>query len=74
MFADEVAPAPGGYRTPPCSLDAECGAGAQCISSGVKGGICMHRCSEAGDCREGYACMLHGRDLNDDRVCLWLVE
>lgn len=74
MFADHIAPAPGGYCTQWCSLDSECGELAQCISAGVTGGLCMARCREDGDCREGYMCLLHLRDLNDDRVCRLVPE
>jgi hypothetical protein len=63
--------APGGYCTLKCSLDAECGAAAQCIARGLQGGLCLQRCADKADCREGYGCELHGRDLSDvDRVCV----
>jgi hypothetical protein len=69
--ANEEIPAPGGYCTQVCSLDAECGANAQCIAAGVKGGMCLGRCNSDTDCRKGYRCALHGRDLSDtDSVCI----
>jgi hypothetical protein len=69
--ANEIVPAPGGYCTQPCSLDAECGEGAQCISRGAMGGMCLGRCQTQTGCREGYVCMAHGRDLNEsDQVCI----
>jgi hypothetical protein len=66
----EEVEAPGGYCTQACSLDAECGAHAQCIAAGSRGGMCLGRCDVDADCREGYRCISHGRDLVDeDRVC-----
>jgi hypothetical protein len=63
--------APGGYCTLPCSLDAECGAGAQCISHGVQGGMCLATCADKSDCRAGYDCIAHGRDLDPNaKVCV----
>lgn len=73
-FAEQVAPAPGGYCTQHCSLDSDCGEGAQCITTGPKGGMCMRRCREDSDCRDGYWCLLHVRDLTDDRVCAVKVQ
>jgi hypothetical protein len=68
--ADDFA-APGGYCTQACSLDAQCGAGAQCISRGFSGGTCLGSCATASDCRAGYLCWAHGRDHNEtDRVCI----
>lgn len=67
----EVGPAPGGYCTQECSVDAECGASGQCISRGAQGGMCLRRCELPSDCRAGYSCIPHGRDLNlTDRVCM----
>jgi hypothetical protein len=69
--AYEPVPAPGGYCTQDCSLDDQCGAGAQCISHGVMGGMCLATCNEAMDCREGYECVAHGRANNlHERVCV----
>lgn len=65
----ESVPAPGGYCSQECSLDRECGAGAQCISRGPEGGLCLRSCDADGDCREGYTCTIHGRDNGDDKVC-----
>ena len=63
--------APGGYCTLKCSLDAQCGANAQCISRGTQGGLCLQKCVDVADCREGYGCELHGRDLSfEDKVCV----
>jgi hypothetical protein len=63
--------APGGYCTQPCSLDAECGAGAQCISHGLEGGMCLATCTTNDDCRTGYTCIVHGRDHSStDSVCI----
>jgi hypothetical protein len=63
--------APGGYCTLKCSLDGECGAGAQCISRGLQGGLCLKSCADKPDCREGYGCEVHGRDLDaNDKVCV----
>jgi hypothetical protein len=68
--ATEDVEAPGGYCTQACSLDAECGAHAQCIAAGSRGGMCLGRCDVDADCRDGYRCISHGRDLIDeDRVC-----
>jgi hypothetical protein len=63
--------APGGYCTQDCSLDVECGAGAQCISHGFEGGMCLASCTTNDDCRDGYTCVAHGRDRNSvDSVCI----
>jgi hypothetical protein len=68
--ADE-ADAPNGYCTQSCSLDRDCGEGAQCISRGAQGALCFARCVDASDCREGYACVAHGRSNDDsERVCV----
>jgi hypothetical protein len=66
----EIAPAPGGYCTQPCSLDEECGAGAQCVNVNTRGGLCFASCSEAAPCRDGYTCLAHLRDDNDASVCV----
>jgi hypothetical protein len=66
----EVVPAPGGYCTQECTLDADCGAGAQCISHGMHGGMCLGACVEGTDCRAGYECIAHLRDGDPEaRVC-----
>jgi hypothetical protein len=63
--------APGNYCTQPCALDAECGAGAQCIDYGTHGGICLASCSANAPCRSGYTCFAHLRDGDPEaRVCL----
>ena len=73
--AYESVPAPGGYCTQQCSLDSQCGAGAQCISRGVQGGMCLATCNEAADCREGYWCITHGRaNRFDEKVCVVPLE
>lgn len=70
LSAYELVPAPGGYCTQRCSRDSECGAGAQCISSGPRGGMCLGNCREMSDCREGYTCIPHGRDLDETaKIC-----
>jgi hypothetical protein len=61
--------APGGYCTQDCSLDAECGAGGQCVSHGVEGGMCLALCTEKSQCRDGYDCLFHGRDAVS-KVCV----
>ena len=58
----EAYPAPGGYCTQPCSFDADCGAGAQCVSHSTHGALCFASCSEAQPCRTGYTCLAHLRD------------
>jgi hypothetical protein len=69
--AYENVAAPGGYCTVKCSLDAECGANAQCIARPLQGGLCLKKCTDKADCREGYGCEVHGRDLSDeDKVCV----
>jgi hypothetical protein len=69
--AYEPVPAPGGYCSQECSLDEQCGKGAQCISRGVMGGMCLVTCEEREDCREGYQCIAHGRANNDhEKVCV----
>jgi hypothetical protein len=70
-FSDsEVAPAPGGYCTQRCALDDECGAGAECVNTNTRGGLCMASCSNATPCRDGYTCLAHLRDGPDAKVCV----
>jgi hypothetical protein len=69
--AYEPVAAPDGYCTQECSLDDQCGAGAQCISRGVMGGMCLATCNQRSDCREGYECVAHGRaNRFDEQVCV----
>ncbi len=67
---DGTSPTPGGYCTQVCSRDEECGADGQCIWQGTTGGLCMGVCTAATGCRDGYRCWQHGRDLNDESVCV----
>lgn len=63
--------APGGYCTLKCSLDSECGTGAQCVSHLSKGGLCLKQCATRADCREGYGCELHGKyNMPEDKACV----
>jgi hypothetical protein len=66
----EIARAPGGYCTQPCSLDEECGAGAECVNVNTRGGLCFASCSDAAPCRDGYTCLAHLRDNADAKVCV----
>jgi hypothetical protein len=66
----EIARAPGGYCTQPCSLDEECGAGAECVNVNTRGGLCFASCTDAAPCRDGYTCLAHLRDDNDASVCV----
>jgi len=66
----EIAPAPGGYCTQRCSLDEDCGAGAQCLNVNITGGLCFASCSDAAPCRDGYMCLAHLRDDGDAKVCV----
>lgn len=61
-------PAPGGYCTLRCNLDADCGEGGVCFVSSTGGfGFgtnssasakeCMARCDSSSQCREGYRCL-----------------
>jgi hypothetical protein len=73
LSTSETMKAPGNYCTQRCALDAECGAGAQCINYGTRGGICLASCSADAPCRSGYTCMEHDRDHDPEaRVCLLL--
>jgi hypothetical protein len=73
--ANELVPAPGGYCTQECSLDSECGAGAQCINRGAQGGMCLAICTTMDDCRDGYSCAVHLRDNRaDEKVCAPLIH
>jgi hypothetical protein len=67
--SNQVIAAPGGYCTQDCSLDAECGAGGQCVSRGVQGGTCLALCSDKAECRDGYDCLLWGRSMVS-KVCV----
>lgn len=47
---------PGGYCSSECTSDAACGAGARCVSLGMKS-YCLASCNNATTCRHpGYAC------------------
>jgi hypothetical protein len=62
---------PGGYCTQRCSLDRECGEGAQCINYGTSGGLCLATCTSDATCRVGYACFAHFRDHDETAsVCV----
>lgn len=46
---------PAGYVTFPCTADGDCGTGAHCEAA-AGGSFCVKSCSNAADCRPGYAC------------------
>ncbi len=53
-------PAPGGYCSERCSVDADCSSGGACVSglgtAPIPIGTCFKRCTPPGGCREGYTC------------------
>jgi hypothetical protein len=61
-------PAPGGYCSLECALDADCGAGAQCIANSFLGGMCLANCESEEDCRGGYRCVAHNRDADPNAM------
>lgn len=61
LVTNELVDVPGGYCTQHCSLDRECGKGAQCINYGTSGGLCLATCTSDATCRAGYACFPHSR-------------
>lgn len=72
-------PAPGGYCSFNCRLDADCGSGGVCLGANSTGGFgfgnaggqrqaamgqCLARCDSSTQCREGYRCLdTNGRAL-----------
>ncbi len=64
----DVVPAPGGYCSLECALDADCGAGAQCIANSFLGGMCLANCDSEEDCRDGYRCVAHHRDADPNAM------
>ena len=71
LVSNDTIKAPGNYCSQRCALDAECGAGGQCINYGTHGGICLATCSATAPCRAGYACVDHQRDRDPEaRVCV----
>lgn len=65
-------PAPGGYCSFNCKLNADCGAGGVCIGANATGGFgfgntgganqsasgqCFQRCDSSSQCRDGYRCL-----------------
>lgn len=65
---DNIA-APGGYCTAEdCDEDAQCGAGAVCLSNG-RGSDCFKGCATDTDCRTGYACADRGTTEKMAKVC-----
>jgi hypothetical protein len=71
LATNELIDVPGGYCTQHCSLDRECGEGAQCINYGTSGGLCLATCTSDTTCRVGYACFPHFRNLDESAaVCV----
>jgi hypothetical protein len=60
---------PGGYCTIQCEIDADCGAGAVCVTT--RGGAwCFKTCTDAAtDCRDGYVCGERGGGDMPSIVC-----
>ena len=65
-------PAPGGYCSFSCKLNADCGAGGVCVGANATAGFgfgnaggatqmaagqCLKRCDSSSQCREGYRCL-----------------
>jgi hypothetical protein len=71
LSTNELVDVPGGYCTQRCSLDRECGEGAQCINYGTSGGLCLATCTSEATCRAGYECFAHFRNHDETAsVCV----
>lgn len=71
LSSNDLIDVPGGYCTQRCSLDSECGEGAQCINYGTSGGLCLASCTSGATCRAGYECFSHFRNLDEtSAVCV----
>jgi hypothetical protein len=72
FFGPSMQPAPGGYCSFDCSVEADCGAGGVCIRANATGGFgfgnaggsrqaasgqCLKRCDSSSQCRDGYRCL-----------------
>jgi hypothetical protein len=56
--SDTSMDAPGGYCTMDCDTDSLCGVTGQCaVPSGESAGECLASCTDAAQCRDGYACV-----------------
>ena len=72
-------PAPGGYCTQSCAINADCGAGGTCINGinvvTINSGRCLKLCMQPEDCRKGYECRLFGGPSSDGPgACMPLSE
>lgn len=56
------ASSPDGYCTSACTSSTDCGQGL-CVSFGSLGKLCLSRCAQESDCRNGYACATVGACL-----------
>lgn len=79
LLGPSTVPAPGGYCSFNCKLNADCGAGGVCIGANATGGFgfgntgganqaasgqCLKRCDSSSQCRDGYRCL----DSNNGRA------
>jgi hypothetical protein len=64
-YSDRVCdPATEDLSTDICTLDELCTIGGKCVARSAEARYCMRRCSDNGDCRDGYEC--RDRDLMID--------